>query len=112
MASGSSCARHERGKGPLDALRRVAFQDVAVERVEGEKALIELPVTTDLREQAAFRRAGIDVVEVWEVARIFQIAESRNAMAFGLIGRTCRSNGGRQTPDRQRAGRIPEKIAA
>ena len=52
---------HEGSEGELHPLRRVAPQDVAVERVEGEEILVVLPVRADLREGAAFRRIGFDV---------------------------------------------------
>ena len=68
MASGSSSRpRHQAREGQLHALRRVAAQDVAVERIEGEEVLIEHRVRADLREHAALRRVRIDVVEMREV---------------------------------------------
>src|ERR1700726_4054475 len=73
-------ARQERGEGELHALRRVALEDVAVERVEGEKILVELPVRADLRKISTLRRIGIDVAEVMEVGRVGEIAERREAV--------------------------------
>jgi len=63
-------ALQKRGEGELHALRRVALEDVAVERIEGEEILIELPVRPDLRESPALGRIRIDVAEVREIRRI------------------------------------------
>ena len=72
-----AAARHQRGEGQFHALRRVALEDVAVERIEGQKVLIVLPVRPDLRKRAALRRIGIDVTEVMKVGRVAEIAERR-----------------------------------
>jgi hypothetical protein len=61
------------------------FEDEAVERIEGEKVLIEGPSCPDMGEHAALRGVWIDVVEMLEVGRIFEIAESRHAVALGLL---------------------------
>ena len=42
-------ASHQRGEGPLHALSRIPFEDVAVERIEGEEVLIVLARWADLR---------------------------------------------------------------
>jgi hypothetical protein len=67
-------------------LRRVAPQDVAVERIEGEKILVELPRRPDLRKSTALRRLRIDVAEVGEIGRVGEIAERRQPVAFDFIG--------------------------
>src|SRR5207247_1995742 len=68
------------------ALRGIAFEDIAVERIEGEEVLIVLPLRADLREQAALRGARVDIFELLEVGRIFQIAERRDAVRFDFGG--------------------------
>src|SRR5262249_5682274 len=90
----------------------IAFQDVAVERVEGEKVLIELAVHADLRKSTAFRRIGIDIVEMMEPGQVFQVAKSRHAMAFARLGRPCRRDDARHARERKRTGGIAEEIAA
>ena len=74
--------RHQGGEGQFHALRGVALEDVAVERIEGEEVLVELPAWPDLRKHSALRGVRIDVVEMAEVRRIFEIAESGNAVDF------------------------------
>ena len=84
MASGSSpAARHQGREGQLHALRGVALEDVAVERIEGEEVLIERRDRADLREHAALRRVRIDIVEMLEVGGIFEVAEGRDAVPLG-----------------------------
>src|SRR5215831_8203870 len=78
-------ARHQAREGELHALRAVAPEDEDVERIEGEKVLIEGPGGSDLGERAALGRIGVDVVEMLEVGRIFEIAESRTPMALGVL---------------------------
>ena len=78
-------AHHERSEGQFHSLRRIALEDVAVERIEGEERLVELPRRADLREQPALRRFRIDIVEMRKVGGIFQIAESGNAVALGIL---------------------------
>src|SRR5262249_57792065 len=68
-------ARHQRRERELHSLRAVALEDVAVERIEGEEGLIVLPLGADLGKYAALRRARIDVVEMDEIRRLFEIAE-------------------------------------
>ena len=84
--------RHQGGEGELHALRGVAAQDVAVERIEGEEVLIVLPARADLREHAALRGFRIDIIEMAKVARIFEVAEAGNAVdlvSLGRIGAFC-----------------------
>ena len=101
-----AAARHQRGEGQLHALRRVASKDVAVERVEGEEVLIELPVRPDLRKAAALRRVRIDIAEVMEVGRVGEVAERREAVQLdGVVGSQrpaaqCRQS--RRGPGRKR----------
>src|SRR5215469_9138152 len=78
-------ARHQAREGELHTLRAIALKDEAVERIEGEKVLIEGPSRPDVGEQAALRGVWIDVIEMLEVARIFEIAEGRNPMALGVV---------------------------
>ena len=101
-------ARHQAREGQLHALRGVALEDVAVERIEGEEVLIEHPVRADLREDAAFRGLRIDIVEMGEVARIFEVAEDRDAVAFRLVRRLRRET----RRARERAGTDDKRVAA
>ena len=81
---------HQRGEGEFKALRRVALQDVAVERIEGQLILVEQRPRPDLREHAAFRRLRIDVGEMLKIRRQLEIAEGGYAVMLGLL------RGGRQ----------------
>src|SRR5262252_2302557 len=78
-------ARHQAREGELHTLRTIALKDEAVERIEGEKVLIEGPGCPDVGEHAALRGAWIDVIEMFEVGWIFEIAEGRNPMALGVM---------------------------
>src|SRR5262245_54810552 len=78
-------ARHQAREGELHTLRTVALKDEAVERVEGEKVLIEGPGCPDVGEHAALRGVWINVIEMLEVGRIFEIAEGRYPMALGVL---------------------------
>src|SRR5262249_59470466 len=68
-------AHHQGGEGELHALRRIAPEDIAVEGIEGEKILVELPRRPNLRESAALRRPRVDVTEMSKVRRVSEIAE-------------------------------------
>ena len=70
---------HQRVEQQLEPLRRVAFQNVVVEAVEGGDA-----APADQRESAAFGRVGIGVGEMLEIGRVGEIAEGREA---GLLFR-------------------------
>ena len=72
---------HQGCECQLHALGGIALQDVAVERIESEEVLVELPRRADLRKQAALRGVHVDVFEMLEVGRIFQVAERRDAVA-------------------------------
>src|SRR5262249_59119838 len=85
-------ARHQAREGELHALRAVALEDEDVERIEGEKVLIEDPVRSDLGERAALGRVGVDVVEMLERRRIFEIAERRDAVPLGTFLRPRRAS--------------------
>jgi hypothetical protein len=63
----------------------IPCEDEAVERIEGEKVLIEGPSGPDVGEHAALRGVWIDVIEMLEVGRIFEIAEGRNPMALAVV---------------------------
>jgi hypothetical protein len=78
-------AHHQRREGQFHALRRVAFEDVAVERIEGEEILIELAVRPDLRKRSAFRRLRIDVIEMPKIGRVGEVAERGQAVGFDRI---------------------------
>src|SRR6516164_2662055 len=78
-------ARHQAREGELHTLRTIALKDEAVERIEGERVLIEGPSCPDVGEHAALRGVWIDVIEMLEVGRIFEIAESRYPMALGFL---------------------------
>ncbi len=80
-----AATHHQRGESELHALRRIAFEDVAVERIEGEEILVELPVRSDLREAAALRRVRIDIAKVLEVGRVGEIAERREAVRLDRV---------------------------
>ncbi len=101
-----AAAHHQRGEGQLHALRRVAFEDVAVERIEGEEILVELPVRPDLRKAAALRRVRIDVAEVLEVGRVGEIAERREAVRLDqVVGAGAQRSSRQRQKSRRRAGR-------
>ena len=51
-------ADHQRREGQLHALRGVALEDEAVERIEGEEILVVEAVRADLRKHAALRRVS------------------------------------------------------
>src|SRR5262249_1168064 len=53
-------ARHQAREGELHTLRTIALKDEAVERVEGERVLIEGPSCPDVGEHAALRGVWID----------------------------------------------------
>src|SRR5215510_6914057 len=78
-------ARHQARKGELHALRAVALEDEDVERIECEKVLIERARRPDMGEYAALRRVRVDIIEMLEPYRIFEIAEGRHAVALGLL---------------------------
>src|SRR5215813_9721928 len=78
-------ACHQAREGELHTLRTIALKDEAVERIEGEKVLIEGSSCSDVGEHAALRGAWIDVIEMLEVGRIFEIAEGRYPMALGVL---------------------------
>src|SRR5204863_9733827 len=78
--------RHQSGEGQFHSLRGVALENVAVERIERHERLIELPRGTDLREQSALRRVRLDIVEMPEVRRIFQVAEGGYPVALSVLG--------------------------
>src|SRR5207247_11224732 len=78
-------ARHQAREGELHALRAVAPEDEDVERIECEKVLIEGPGGSDLGERAALGRIGVDVVEMLEVGRMFEISERRYAVALRVL---------------------------
>src|SRR6516162_4452059 len=78
-------ARHQAREGELHTLRTIALKDEAVERVEGEKVLIKGPSCPDVGKHAALRDVWIDVIEMLEVGRIFEIAEGRYPVALGVL---------------------------
>src|SRR5215813_6336668 len=78
-------AYHQACEGELHALRTIALEDEGVQRIESEKILIEGPSCPDMREPATLGGGWIDVIEMLEVGRIFEIPEGRNPMALGLM---------------------------
>src|SRR5262249_22604812 len=78
-------ARHQAREGELHTLRTIALKDEAVERVEGEKVLIEGPSCPDVGEHAALRGVWIYVIEMPEVGRIIESAEGRYPSARGVL---------------------------
>jgi hypothetical protein len=78
-------ARHQAREGELHALRAIAPEDEAVERIEGEEVLIEGPSRSDMGEHAAFRSVWIDVIKMLEIRRIFEITEGRYSVALGVL---------------------------
>src|SRR4029450_2589611 len=77
--------RHQAREGELHALRAVALEDKDVERVEGEKVLIEDAVRADMGEHAALWRVRVDIVEMLEASWIFEVAEGRHAVTLGAL---------------------------
>ena len=77
-------ARHQRREDHVHALRAFTLEDVGVERIEREDTTGCRPAPGNQREQSAFRRVGIDVVEMVKVGRIFQVAEHRHAVNVGF----------------------------
>src|SRR5712691_2613575 len=80
-------AHHQTRESELHSLRAVALQDEAVERIEREDILIENNARPDMREHPALRSVRIDVVEVLEVRRVFEIPERRYALPPGGLRR-------------------------
>src|SRR6185369_12592123 len=87
-------ARHQRRECVIHAERALAFQDVGVERIEGEERAVIAAAADVLRIDAALRRADIDVREVLEVGGIEQIAEGRHAVPLGGLRRGGQLRGG------------------
>jgi hypothetical protein len=63
--------RHQRVEQELQALRRIALENVVVKAVEGGNA-----APADQREGAALGRVWVSIVEMVEIGGIGQIAES------------------------------------
>src|SRR5262249_34744974 len=78
-------ARHQAREGELHALRAVALEDKAVERIEGEKVLVEYPRRPNMGKDPALRGIWIDVVEMLEFRRIFKIAKSGDAVPLDVL---------------------------
>jgi hypothetical protein len=73
-------AGHQRRESQVHALRALALQDKGIERIEGLIRLIVGSCRRNRRKHPAFRRRQIDVVEVMEIRRIFQVAEHRQSV--------------------------------
>jgi hypothetical protein len=99
---------HQAREGELHTLRAVALENEAVKGIEREEVLIEGPGRTDMGEYAAFRRIRIDVVEMLEIRRVFEVAEGRHAVALGAFLRIGRPHHHRC----ERARSKKERIAA
>ena len=102
--------RHQRVVAHLHARRRVAARHEAVQRVEGRDVLVVLPVGRREIERAAFRRVRVEIAEMGEVRRIFEIAEGRQAVQR-RIGRAFREKTARQKRRRGSAGGQRQEFA-
>ena len=93
-------------KVAVHAGRAVALQHVDVQRVEGVEVLVADRLRIWIAQSAALRRVRPDVVEMREVGRVFQVAEDRQAVGFGLARalRESRRRGRRARPRRRAAG--------
>jgi hypothetical protein len=60
-------------EGDLHALGGIALKDKAVEGIEGERVLIENSRRRNMREHSALRGVRIDIIELLEVRRIFEV---------------------------------------
>ena len=100
-------ARHQRIKGQLHALGAFALEDEGVERIERLEGLIVGAGRRDRRKQTALRRIRIDVVEMLEVGRVFQVAEHRHAVHLGaaIVG-----GGGAKSAGAQRTDAETERV--
>ncbi len=76
---------HQRVEGRRHAGRAVAFPGVDIERVEGVEVLVAARSGDLKRQEAAGRRAGVDIGEMREVWRQREIAERRQAMRLDEI---------------------------
>ncbi len=101
---------HEGREGEVDALGGIALENEGIERIEREVVLVELAHHRELREHAAFGRVRIDVVEMLEVGRIFEVAEGRHAMMLGLL--LLRAAPDAHHDGRDRSGPEHERVAA
>jgi hypothetical protein len=70
-------AHHQAVEGKIDPGRAVPAEDVGVERVEGVERLIAEGLDDLRREAAAARGHRVHVIEVREIACVFQLAEAR-----------------------------------
>src|SRR5882762_837269 len=102
---------HQAREGQFHRFRGVALQDEAVERVKGEKILIEQSARDSLGKHAALRSVRIDIVETPEVGRVLEVAEVRNAMRLDLIRRDGGAGAAQQRGRRHCAGGENEHAA-
>ncbi len=79
-------AGHQAVEGHRHAGGAVALEGVDVERVEGVEILVAEGLLDLDDEGAALRRLRVDVVEMPEVRRVFEVAEARQAVALGFSG--------------------------
>ena len=103
-------ARHQRIKTQLHALGALTLEDEGVERIEGLERLIVGPGRRDRGKQPSLRRVRIDVVEMVEVGRIFQIAEHRQPVRLGAV--SGRGDAGAKLRGAERADAETEYVAA
>src|ERR1700676_4709923 len=69
----------------MNGLGGISLENEGIERIESEKVLVELAQRRDLREYTAFGGVRIDVVEMLEVGRIFEVTEGRHAVTLGFL---------------------------
>ena len=79
-----SRAGHQRVEGAGHAGGAVPAQHEDVEGVERIEVLVAERLLDLDRQRAALRGGGTHVIEMLEVGRIFQLAEARQAVRFGL----------------------------
>src|SRR5262249_46537815 len=94
-------ARHQAREGELHALRAVALEYEAVERIEGEKVLVEYPRRPNVGKDPALRSIWINVVKMLEFRRIFEIAKSGDAVLLDVL--RCFDIPGERRSERSRA---------
>ena len=103
--------RHQRIETHLHARRRIAARHEAVQRVEGLDVLIEEPVGRREIEKPALRRVGVDIVEMREIRRIFQVAEGREPVQL-LARRAGREDFSGKQRRGEASSRAGEEVAA
>ena len=70
--------RHQRVENQVQALRRIALEDIGIEGIEGENRTL-----ADMGKGSALGGGRVDIVEMGKAGRIFQLAEERHAVTAG-----------------------------